>query len=66
MMLLAESKDAFFLLLTGKVQKELAAKLMNLHPCGFRPAHHNKLGNEFMIFTNYDPEERLGGWEKSI
>lgn len=62
MMLLANQKNAFFLLLTGKVQQELAAKLLNARPCGFQPTHHHKLGNEFMLFTNYDPEERLGGW----
>jgi len=62
MMLLAHQKNAFFLLLTGKVQQELAAKLLNARPCGFQPTHHHKLGNEFMLFTNYDPEERLGGW----
>lgn len=62
MKLLANQKNAFFLLLTGRVQHELAAKLLNARPCGFQPTHHHKLGNEFMLFTNYDPEERLGGW----
>jgi len=45
------------------VQKDRAAELLDLHPCGFRPQHSNKLGNEFRLFTNYDPAERLGGWE---
>lgn len=62
MMLLANENNAFFLLLTGKVQQELAAKLLNARPCGFQPTHHHKLGNEFMLFTNYDPKERLGRW----
>lgn len=53
-----------FHLLVGKVQKERAAKILGLHPCGFRPQHSSKLGNEFRLFTNYDPGMRLGGWEK--
>lgn len=65
MKLLGNQKNVFFLLLTGKVQQELAAKLLNLRPCRFRPTHRNKLGNEFMLFTNYDPEDRLDGWEDS-
>jgi hypothetical protein len=39
-------------------------ELLNVHPCGFKPEHSNKLGNEFRLFTNYDPADRLGGWEK--
>ena len=54
-----------FNFISGAVQLEHARELLNAHPCGFRPAHHNKLGNEFMLFTNYDPQERLGGWEKT-
>ena len=50
----------------GEVQKETAAELLNLHPCGFRPQHSGKLGNEFRLFTNYDPEDRLGGWEQAL
>lgn len=60
---LARSEKPFLLLLTGEVQKERAAELMGLLPCGFRPRHSSKLGNEFRLFTNYDPETRLGGWE---
>ncbi|RZR72619.1 hypothetical protein BHM03_00014992 [Ensete ventricosum] len=41
-----------------------AAELLNVHPCGFRPQHTNKLGNEFRLFTNYDTAGRLGGWER--
>ncbi|RZC83485.1 hypothetical protein C5167_046266 [Papaver somniferum] len=55
--------DSCLLLLTGEVQEERAAELMNLYACGFRPRHCSKLGNEFRLFTNYDPGERLGGWE---
>ncbi|CAL1370900.1 unnamed protein product [Linum trigynum] len=51
------------LLLTGEVQKERAAELLGLHPCGFRPQHSSKLGNEFRLFTNYNPGARLGWWE---
>ncbi|KAJ0966357.1 hypothetical protein J5N97_027495 [Dioscorea zingiberensis] len=60
---LACPKEFYLLLLTGEVQQDRAAKLLNLHPCGFRPQHTNKLGNEFRLYTNYDPEGRLGGWE---
>jgi len=45
------------------VQKDRAAELLGLHSCGFRPQHSSKLGNEFRLFTNYDPGMRLGGWE---
>lgn len=49
--------------LVGDVQKDRAAELLGLHPCRFRPQHSSKLGNEFRLFTNYDPGMRLGGWE---
>ncbi|KAK1311282.1 hypothetical protein QJS10_CPA08g00062 [Acorus calamus] len=60
---LMRPQHSFSLLLTGEVQKERAAELLGLHPCGFRPQHTSKLGNEFRLFTNYDPKDRLGGWE---
>ncbi|XP_072989460.1 uncharacterized protein [Typha latifolia] len=60
---LANPQSSFLLLLTGEMQKERALKLLNAHPCGFTPQHSNKLGNEFRLFTNYNPAERLGGWE---
>ncbi|XP_020588873.1 protein-lysine N-methyltransferase n6amt2 [Phalaenopsis equestris] len=60
---LAQREEYYLLLLTGEVQKESAAKLLKAYSCGFRPQHSNKLGNEFRLFTNYDPGERLGGWE---
>ncbi|KAH9737744.1 protein-lysine N-methyltransferase [Citrus sinensis] len=47
-----------------EVQKERAAELLGLRPCGFRPQHSSKLGNEFRLFTNYGPGTRLGGWEQ--
>ncbi|WOL03108.1 protein-lysine N-methyltransferase N6AMT2 [Canna indica] len=62
---LAHPQGSYLLLLTGEVQKERAAELLKAHPCGFRPQHSNKLGNEFQLFTNYDPAERLGGWQKN-
>ncbi|XP_022925564.1 EEF1A lysine methyltransferase 1 [Cucurbita moschata] len=61
---LAQNRESYLLLLTGEVQAERAAELMGFHPCGFRPHHSSKLGNEFRLFTNYDPGSRLGGWEK--
>ncbi|KAK9699305.1 hypothetical protein RND81_08G166100 [Saponaria officinalis] len=60
---LAQPRKFFLLLLTGAVQKERAVKLLGLRSCGYRPEHSSKLGNEFRLFTNYDPGERLGGWE---
>ncbi|KAL7198008.1 hypothetical protein ACSBR2_020516 [Camellia fascicularis] len=60
---LVQPGKAYLLLLTGEVQKDRAAELLGLHPCGFRPQHSSKLGNEFRLFTNYDPGMRLGGWE---
>ncbi|PKI42923.1 EEF1A lysine methyltransferase 1 [Punica granatum] len=61
--LLASPKDCSLLLLTGEVQRDRAAELLGLWPCVFRPQHTSKLGNEFRLFTNYDPGLRLGGWE---
>ncbi|WVZ60560.1 hypothetical protein U9M48_010566 [Paspalum notatum var. saurae] len=62
---LAQPEGSFLLLLTGEVQKDRALELLNVRPCGFKPQHSNKLGNEFRLFTNYDPADRLGGWEQS-
>ncbi|KAL3625971.1 hypothetical protein CASFOL_029520 [Castilleja foliolosa] len=63
---LSRTGESYLLLLTGEVQKELAGELLGLRPCGFRPQHSNKLGNEFRLFTSYDPGERLGGWDKEV
>ncbi|KAF9596214.1 hypothetical protein IFM89_007896 [Coptis chinensis] len=63
MKFLIQPGDSHLLLLTGGVQTERAAELLSLYPCGFKPQHSSKLGNEFLLFTNYDPGERLGGWE---
>ncbi|MCD7448273.1 hypothetical protein HAX54_040386 [Datura stramonium] len=56
--------QAYLLLLTGEVQTNRASELLGLRPCAFRPNHSSKLGNEFRLFTNYDPGTRLGGWEQ--
>ncbi|KAK2993752.1 hypothetical protein RJ640_009909, partial [Escallonia rubra] len=63
---LMQPEESHLLLLTGEVQRERAAKLLGLSPCGFRPQHSSKLGNEFRLFTNYDPGPRLGGWEQQL
>ncbi|KAK6126584.1 hypothetical protein DH2020_039673 [Rehmannia glutinosa] len=60
---LSRPGESYLLLLTGEVQKDLAAELLGLHPCGFRPQHSSKLGNEFRLFTSYNPGARLGGWD---
>eukprot|EP00250_Pteridium_aquilinum_P006279 c16229_g1_i2 orf=150-872(-) len=62
MKLMAKDGQSCFLLLTGAVQHDHARDLLGARPCVFRPSHHNKLGNEFLLYTNYDPLERLGGW----
>ncbi|XP_020149060.1 uncharacterized protein [Aegilops tauschii subsp. strangulata] len=62
---LARPEGSFLLLLTGEVQKDRALELLNVRPCGFKPQHSNKLGNVFRLFTNYDPVDRLGGWDRS-
>ncbi|KAK6232352.1 hypothetical protein SCA6_002425 [Theobroma cacao] len=59
---LVQPQKSYLLLLTGEVQRDRAAELLGLYPCNFRPQHSSKLGNEFRLFTNYDPGERLGGW----
>ncbi|GMY14358.1 EEF1A lysine methyltransferase 1 isoform X2 [Fagus crenata] len=61
---LSQPGESYLLLLTGEVQRDRAAELMGLRPCGFRPRHFSKLGNEFRLFTNYDPGNRLGGWKQ--
>lgn len=61
---LAQPEQVSLLLLTGEVQKDSANELLGLYPCGFRPRHSSKLGNEFRLFTSYDPGMRLGGWER--
>ncbi|KAL2456765.1 methyltransferase [Forsythia ovata] len=60
---LSRPGQSYLLLLTGEVQKERAAEILGLRPCGFQPHHSSKLGNEFRLFTNYDPGTRLDGWE---
>ncbi|CAA3017070.1 -lysine N-methyltransferase N6AMT2 [Olea europaea subsp. europaea] len=60
---LSRPGQSYLLLLTGEVQKERAAELLGLRPCGFQPHHASKLGNEFRLFTNYNPGTRLDGWE---
>ncbi|KAK6244009.1 hypothetical protein QUC31_010418 [Theobroma cacao] len=59
---LVQPQKSYLLLLTGEVQRDRAAELLGLYPCNFRPQHSSKLGNEFRLFTNYDPGDRLGGW----
>ncbi|KAK6152206.1 hypothetical protein DH2020_014841 [Rehmannia glutinosa] len=56
---LSRPGESYLLLLTGEVQKDLAAELLGLRPCGFRPQHSSKLGNEFRLFTSYSPGARL-------
>lgn len=52
------------LLLTGAVMQQSARELLGLRPCKFRPQHRSKLGNEFRLYTNYEANELLGGWDE--
>ncbi|XP_073317059.1 uncharacterized protein [Primulina huaijiensis] len=61
---LLRPKESYVLLLTGEVQRDRSAELLGLRPCGFRPQHSSKLGNEFRLFTSYNPGIRLDGWEE--
>ncbi|XP_075488547.1 uncharacterized protein LOC142527584 [Primulina tabacum] len=61
---LLRPNESYILLLTGEVQRDRSAELLGLRPCGFRPQHSSKLGNEFRLFTNYDPGTRLDGWDE--
>ncbi|KVI00044.1 DNA methylase, N-6 adenine-specific, conserved site-containing protein [Cynara cardunculus var. scolymus] len=63
-MLAGYASSLAFPVWTCAVQQDRAAELLGLRPCGFRPQHSSKLGNEFRLFTNYDPGLRLGGWEQ--
>ncbi|TYH83328.1 hypothetical protein ES332_D02G125200v1 [Gossypium tomentosum] len=62
---LAQPRESHLLLLTGEMQRDRIAELLGLRACNFRPRHSSKLGNEFRVFTNYDPEERLGSYSKT-
>lgn len=44
---------------TGSVQKELAAKFLNLTESSYKPEHKNNLGNPFSSFTNFDLDKFL-------
>ena len=64
MRLLAKDGDGpKFYLLTGAVMRPAAAALLHLRPAAYRPQHQNKLGNEFLLYTNVTPSARLGGWD---
>nr|CAG4641063.1 EOG090X0ABW [Eulimnadia texana] len=41
-------------LCTGAIMEELAAKLLQLKMCDFRPGHRNNLANDFRCYTNFD------------
>lgn len=56
------SHCVFLSFVAGSVQRPHAQKYLTMQACRFRPQHKNKLGNEFSLFTNYNPKERLGGW----
>lgn len=51
--------NGLIVLNTGSVQRELAAKFLNLKESSYRPQHKNNLGNEFSSFANFDLEKYL-------
>eukprot|EP00210_Caulerpa_lentillifera_P003072 g2934.t1 len=61
-LLLKNRIESRIYLLTGEVMQEVALKKAKLKPVKFRPQHKNKLGNEFMLYTNKEPSNLLGGY----
>ena len=62
-LLCKQPEKPLFYLLTGAVMREAAARLLQLRPAAFRPEHKNKLGNDFLLYSNVTPSVRLGGWD---
>ncbi|GBG67416.1 hypothetical protein CBR_g551 [Chara braunii] len=60
---ISSSASCSFVVLTGAVQREHVFRYIQARACRFKPQHRNKLGNEFCIYTNYEPSDNLGGWE---
>jgi Probable N6-adenine methyltransferase len=38
----------------GAIMADIAAEVLNVKQCRFRPGHANNLANEFRCFANYD------------
>ena len=55
-----------YYLFARNVQRYMAAELLGVRPCVFKPHHSSKLGNEFRLFVSYDPGTRLGGLEEEV
>ena len=68
MRLLRRTAASPVLFLTGAVMRRVAASALGCRPCVFRPQHSSKLGNEFYLYTSYEPpaDGRLGGWDASL
>lgn len=64
-LLAKQPEQPVFYLLTGAVMREAAARLLQLRPATFRPEHKNKLGNDFLLYSNVTPSARLGGWDQT-
>lgn len=47
------------ILCTGEVMSDLAERLLNVKPSGFRPSHRNNLANEFRCYSNFDLDNLL-------
>lgn len=56
----------FIALPSGAVQRERVLKYLAMHPCVYRPHHQKKLGNEFLVYSNYEECQRLGGWDETL
>lgn len=68
MQLLARDPQApCYYLLTGASMREVAYQGLHLKPVLFRPQHRNKLGNEFLLYTNSaHAAARFGGWDSAL
>lgn len=59
--------QADFCLLTGSTMRLQAFHLLRLRPVTWRPQHKNKLGNEFLMYTNSQwVADHLQGWDLEL
>lgn len=53
-------KDGGLIILnTGSIQRDLAAKYLNLKETAYKPQHKNNLANEFSSFANFELDKFL-------
>lgn len=54
-----KNENSLVVLNTGLVQKEHAARFLNLRETSFKPQHKNNLANEFASFANFDMDKYM-------